>query len=56
MNFFTKVLSKHATDRGLKLKVTIETSPSSGISKEKIEETRAALKELGLGGGELRSE
>ena len=50
MNFYTKVLSKHATDSGLKLKVTIETSPSSGISKEKIEETRTALKELGLGG------
>ncbi len=56
MNFYTKVLSKHATDSGLKLKVTIETSPSSGISKEKVEETRTALKELGLGGGELRSE
>jgi hypothetical protein len=56
MNFYTKVLSKHATDSGLKLKVTIETSPSSGISKEKIEETRSALKELGLAGGELRGE
>lgn len=56
MNFYTKVLSKHATDSGLKLKVTIETSPASGISKEKIEETRTALKELGLSGGELKSE
>jgi hypothetical protein len=28
MNFYTKVLSKHATDSGLKLKVTIETSPT----------------------------
>jgi hypothetical protein len=56
INFYTKVLSKHATDSGLKLKVTIETSPTSGISKEKIEETRTALKELGLAGGEFRSE
>jgi hypothetical protein len=56
MNFYTKVLSKHATDSGLKLKVTIETSPTSGISKEKIEETRTALKELGLGAGYLKSE
>jgi hypothetical protein len=56
MNFYTKVLSKHATDSGLKLKVTIETSPTAGISKEKIEETRTALKELGLGSGELKSE
>lgn len=56
MNFYTKVLSKHATDSGLKLKVTIETAPITGISKEKVEETRTALKELGLGGGELKSE
>lgn len=56
MNFYTKVLSRHATDSGLKLKVTIETAPASGISKEKIEETRTALKELGLGGGDLKSE
>lgn len=56
INFYTKVLSKHATDSSLKLKVTFESSPTSGISKEKIEETRTALKELGLGNGELKSE
>jgi hypothetical protein len=56
INFYTKVLSKHATDSSLKLKVTFESSPISGLSKEKIEETRTALKELGLGGGELKSE
>ena len=56
VNFYTKVLSKHATDSTLKLKVSFEASPASGISKEKIEETRAALKDLGLSGGELKSE
>jgi len=56
MNFYTKVLSKHATDTSLKLKVTFESSPAAGISKERIEETRTALKELGLGNGELKSE
>lgn len=56
MNFYTKVLSKHAGDKNLKLKVTFEASPSAGISKEKIEETKAALRELGLNSGELKSE
>lgn len=48
MNFYTKVLSKHAADRNLKLKVSFEASPTAGISKEKIEETKSALRELGL--------
>jgi len=56
MNFYTKVLSKHATDKNLKLRVSFEASPASGISKEKIEETRAALRDLGLGSGDLKSE
>lgn len=56
MNFYTKILSKHATDKGLKLKVTFESTPTAGISKEKIEETRTALKEMGLSNGELKSE
>ena len=56
MNFYTKVLSKHAGDKNLKLKVTFEATPSAGISKEKIEETKAALRELGLNSGELKSE
>lgn len=56
MNFYTKVLSKHATDKNLKLKVSFEASPTSGISKEKLEATKTALRELGLGSGELKSE
>jgi hypothetical protein len=56
MNFYTKVLSKHATDKNLKLKVSFEATPAAGISKEKLEETKTALRELGLGGGELKGE
>ena len=48
MNFYTKVLSKFATGRGLKLKLTVEVSPEGGVSKQKIEETKSALRELGL--------
>ena len=33
MNFYTKVLSKFATTKGLKLKVSIEVAPEGGISR-----------------------
>lgn len=56
MNFYTKVLSKHASDRNLKLRVSFEASPSDGISPEKIQETKAALRELGLDTENVQSE
>jgi hypothetical protein len=49
MNFYTKVLSKFAANSGLKLKLTVEVSPEGGVSQQKVEETKAALRELGLG-------
>lgn len=48
MNFYTRVLSKFATGNGLKLTVKIEVAPDGGISQQKLEETRSALRELGL--------
>jgi hypothetical protein len=48
MKFYTAVLSKFAAANGLKLKLTVEVAPEGGISKQKIEETKAALRELGL--------
>lgn len=48
MNFYTKVLAKYATGSGLKLTLKIELSPAEGISKQKAEDTKVALKELGL--------
>jgi len=47
MNFYTKVVSRFASDKGLKLTVTVETSPDA-ISAQKIEETKVALRELGI--------
>jgi hypothetical protein len=49
MKFYTAVLSKFAAGKGLKLKLTVEIAPEGGISKQKLEETKAALRELGLG-------
>ncbi len=48
MNFYTKVLSKFASGKGLKLRLNVEAAPEGGISKQRLEETRAALRELGL--------
>jgi hypothetical protein len=48
MNFYTKVLSKFASGKGLKLTVTVEAAPEDGVSSQKIEETKVALRELGM--------
>jgi hypothetical protein len=48
MNFYTKILSRFATEGGLSLRVTFEVEPESGLSNQRLEETRAALRELGL--------
>lgn len=48
MNFYTKVLSRFATNAGLKLIVTVEVAPPGGTTMSKVEETRIALRELGM--------
>lgn len=48
MNFYTRVLSKFATGSGLRVTVTVEVAPEGGVSQQKVEETRGALRELGL--------
>lgn len=50
MNFDTKVLARFATAGGIKLRVSLEVSPDGGIAVQKVEETNAALRELGIGG------
>jgi hypothetical protein len=48
MNFYTRVVSKFATSKGVKLTVTFAAAPEGGVSKQKVEEAKAALRELGL--------
>lgn len=48
MTFYNRVLSKFAVGGGLKLKVRFEISPQEGISSQKVDETKLALRELGL--------
>ncbi len=48
MNFYTKVLSKFAATAGLKLTLRVEVAPAEGVSPQKVEETKVALRELGL--------
>ncbi len=47
-NFYTKVLTKFSSGKGLKITLQLEVMPENGISSQKIEETRVALRELGL--------
>jgi hypothetical protein len=48
MNFYTKVLSKFAATAGMKLTLRVEVAPAEGISPQKVDETKVALRELGL--------
>ena len=48
MNFYTRVLAKFSATKGMKLTVKVEIAPEGGVSKQKIEETKKALGELGL--------
>jgi len=48
MNFYTKVLSRFARETGLRLTVSVEVSPDGGVSQQSMEETKVALRELGL--------
>jgi hypothetical protein len=48
MNFYTKVLSRFASNPGLKLVVSFEVRPGEEVGQAKIDEAKAALQELGL--------
>jgi hypothetical protein len=48
MNFYTKVVSKFATTKDLKLTLKVEVLVEGEIATSKIEETKVALAELGL--------
>ncbi|MCG2720478.1 MAG: DUF499 domain-containing protein [Thermodesulfovibrionales bacterium] len=48
MNFYTKVLTKFVKAGSLKLNVSIEATPKDGVTDHQVEETKAALRELGL--------
>ena len=48
MNLYTKVLTKFVQGGNLKLKVSIEVTPPDGVTNQQVEETKAALKELGM--------
>jgi hypothetical protein len=50
MNFYTKVLSRFATSPGLKLEVSFRVAPGEEVTEAKIEDAKAALRELGLSG------
>jgi len=48
MNLYTKVLTKFVQSGNIKLIVTIEVTPPDGVTDQQVEETKAALRELGM--------
>jgi hypothetical protein len=44
---YSKVFSRFS-QKGLRLRLVVEVVPSGGVSEQELEETRAALKELGI--------
>jgi hypothetical protein len=48
MNFYTKVLSKFAAQNGLTIGLNVEIAPEGGVSNQKVDEVKVALRELGL--------
>jgi len=48
MNFYTKVLSRFAAAAVLKLTLTVEVAPPDCMAASKLEETKVALRELGM--------
>ncbi len=48
MTFYTKVLARFANDPTLTLNINFNVSPGDGLSQEKVDETKASLRDLGL--------
>jgi hypothetical protein len=48
MNFYTKVLTRFVKSGNLKINVAFDFSLEDGITTQQVEETKAALRELGL--------
>ncbi len=48
--FYNKVITKLVNGGGLQLTVTVDAEPNGGISPQRVEEIRAALRELGIEG------
>lgn len=49
MNFYTKVLTRFVSAPGLRLTVEVEVPAGEAVNEASVEETRIALRELGLG-------
>lgn len=48
MNFYTKVLSRFVTEGGLSVSLQVHVEPADGVAPQKVEETKVALRDLGL--------
>ncbi len=48
MTFYTKVLAGAVSTGGLTLRLNIEIAPEGGVSQQRVEDMKRALRELSL--------
>ena len=48
MHYYTKVLAKVVNSESLRVQVSVEFSPQSGVSRQQVEEIESALREMGI--------
>lgn len=48
MNFYTKVLTRFVAGGGLRISLDIEVAPPGGVTNQQLQETKVALRELGM--------
>jgi hypothetical protein len=48
MNLYTRLLTRFVNLPGLSLRLTVRVAPPGGLTQQKVDEARAALRELGL--------
>ncbi len=48
MNYYTRILARFATSKGLKISLHVEVAPEAGLTQQQIEEMKTSLRELGL--------
>lgn len=48
MNFYTRVLTRFGMDPSLGITVSFDVAPETGITQQQVEETKMALRDLGL--------
>ncbi len=50
VNLYQKLMSPYVLEGGVTVRMSVEITPTGGVSPQRVEEAKAALRELGLEG------